>query len=80
MRWGCVEQAEANQMVSSVGPRNCIGKNLAWHEMRLLLATALLNFDIELTPESRDWNQQNIFTLWEKRPLWCKLTPVSKKA
>ena len=32
----------------SVGPRNCLGKNLAWHEARLLLATLLLHFDVSL--------------------------------
>lgn len=45
----------------SVGPRNCIGKNLAWHEMRLLLSTTLLAFDLELCSESKDWKDQRVF-------------------
>jgi len=61
----------------SVGPRNCVGKNLAWHEMRLLLATVMLYFDIELCEESRDWKDQNVFVLWEKKPLMVNLTPAN---
>lgn len=45
----------------SVGPRNCIGKNLAYHEMRLLLTMVLFNFDISLEDESRDWANQKVF-------------------
>lgn len=44
--------------------------------MRLLLATIVLNFDIELCDESQNWRQQKAYTLWEKPPLWCKLHPV----
>ncbi|KAM0697135.1 hypothetical protein Q7P36_003206 [Cladosporium allicinum] len=60
----------------SVGPRNCLGKNLAWHEMRLLLATVMLNFDMKLCEESREWGDQKVFTLWEKKPLMATLKPV----
>ncbi|OCK76205.1 toxin biosynthesis cytochrome P450 monooxygenase [Lepidopterella palustris CBS 459.81] len=59
----------------SVGPRNCIGKNLAWAEMRLILAKLLWNFDIEVCEESRDWITQKTFILWEKPPLVLQLTP-----
>ncbi|TKX23529.1 cytochrome P450 monooxygenase-like protein 24 [Elsinoe australis] len=61
----------------STGPRNCIGKNLAYHESRLLLASVLCNFDIELDPRSNNWHgDQMVFNLWEKLPLWVKLRPV----
>jgi cytochrome P450 len=60
----------------SVGPRNCLGKNLAWHEMRLLLATVMLHFDMKLCEESKDWNDQKVFLLWEKKPLVVALTPA----
>ncbi|TKA82885.1 hypothetical protein B0A55_01177 [Friedmanniomyces simplex] len=60
----------------SVGPRNCLGKNLAWHEMRLLLATVILYFDLELCDESKDWSDQRVYTLWEKKPLICTLKPA----
>lgn len=43
--------------------------------MRLLLVTMLLNFDLTLTEESKHWSEQEIYTLWEKKPLLCTLTP-----
>ncbi|OJD28891.1 cytochrome p450 [Diplodia corticola] len=62
----------------SYGPRNCIGKNLAYHEMRLILANVLWHFDLELCPESNDWVNQGVYTIWEKGPLKCKLKPVAR--
>lgn len=47
--------------------------------MRLLLATIILHFDIELCDESQNWRQQKAYTLWEKSPLWCKLHQVRGK-
>ena len=58
----------------SVGPRNCIGRNLAYNEMRLILARVLWNFDLELCDESRGWSEQKSYVLWEKPALWCKLS------
>ncbi|KAL4986543.1 cytochrome P450 [Aspergillus falconensis] len=58
----------------STGPRNCIGKNLAYHEMRMILAKVLWNFDLELCEESKEWWDQKSFEIWEKPPLMCKLT------
>ncbi|KAF1959746.1 cytochrome P450 [Byssothecium circinans] len=60
----------------SVGSRDCIGKNMAYHEMRLIMASLLHAFDLQLCPESEDWANQKIFMLWEKKPLICKLRPV----
>jgi cytochrome P450 len=60
----------------SAGPRNCIGKNLAYAEMRLLLASLLWHFDLELAEESKDWMERNqIYVLWLKPELKVKLTP-----
>ncbi|KAJ8124646.1 hypothetical protein O1611_g8994 [Lasiodiplodia mahajangana] len=55
----------------STGPRDCIGKNLAWAEMRLILAQLVWTFDfLGVEPESRQWiERQKIFSLWEKLPL-----------
>lgn len=61
----------------SIGPRNCIGRNLAYAEMRLILARVLWNFDLKLAEESNDWANQKTFNLWEKGPLMCRLTPVT---
>ncbi|KAK2774463.1 cytochrome p450 [Colletotrichum kahawae] len=62
-----------------LGTRNCIGRNLAYVEMRLILARILWNFDMELASDSADWlTKQKIFILWEKGPLNVHLTPVKR--
>ena len=65
----------------AVGPRNCIGRNLAYAEMRLIMAKVLWNFDLSLDDGKMkqhdgtgEWLRQRIFGLWEKKPLWVKLT------
>ncbi|KAL2261273.1 hypothetical protein VTK26DRAFT_4494 [Humicola hyalothermophila] len=62
----------------SIGPRNCIGRNLAYAEMRLILARLLWNFDLELMPESRNWNDQRVYLIWEKGTMNVKVIPVSR--
>ncbi|KAL7619408.1 hypothetical protein AAE478_009947 [Parahypoxylon ruwenzoriense] len=59
----------------SVGPRDCIGKNLAWAEMRIILAEILWNFDLlRVEPNSKNWiGKQKIFFLWEKPLLNIKI-------
>ncbi|KAJ8122814.1 hypothetical protein ONZ43_g1088 [Nemania bipapillata] len=61
----------------SVGPRDCIGKNLAWAEMRLILAQLVWNFDfLGIEHDSRLWiERQKIFSLWEKIPLNVCIAP-----
>ncbi|KAK1996652.1 cytochrome P450 [Colletotrichum falcatum] len=62
-----------------IGPRNCIGRNLAYVEMRLILARVLWNFDIKIADNSTDWaSRQKIYLLWEKGPLNAYLTPVQR--
>ncbi|KAF2014226.1 cytochrome P450 [Aaosphaeria arxii CBS 175.79] len=60
----------------SYGPRNCLGKNLAYHEMRIILAKILFHFDLTLEPESDSWRNQEVYTLWQKPALKVKCTPV----
>lgn len=62
----------------STGPRNCIGRNLAYHEARLLLCEVLWNFDLTLDEKSEDWLNQPVFTVWEKDPLWVRLQVASR--
>ncbi|PLN84635.1 cytochrome P450 [Aspergillus taichungensis] len=60
-----------------VGPRNCLGRNLAYAEMRLILARVIYNFDMKIASDSLDWMQtQKVYFLWEKPPLHVHLTPV----
>ncbi|ETS80734.1 hypothetical protein PFICI_08263 [Pestalotiopsis fici W106-1] len=60
----------------SVGPRNCLGMNMAWHEMRLLLAKLLYSFDID-SDVGPEWTEQNVYVIWDRKPLVCRLVPAS---
>lgn len=73
----------------SMGPRNCIGKNLAYAEMRLILAKLVFNFDMAMgdgvkgedgkVEDGRRWLlDQKVYTLWEKPALNVRLTPVAE--
>ncbi|WAO92242.1 Hypothetical protein NCS54_00974100 [Fusarium falciforme] len=60
----------------SIGPRDCIGKNLAHAEMRLILARLAWNFDIRLAADSFDWESRcESYFLWQKGPVNVYLTP-----
>ncbi|KAF2115435.1 cytochrome P450 [Lophiotrema nucula] len=60
----------------SYGPRNCLGKNLAWHEMRLILTSVLWHYDLEFCPESEDWFKQDYYVLWKKPAMMVKLKSI----
>ena len=58
----------------SLGPRGCLGKNLAYAEIRLILSKLLYCFEVELCPESRDWaRNQEVYFLWDKPPLMVNI-------
>ncbi|KAK3306248.1 cytochrome P450 [Chaetomium strumarium] len=60
----------------SYGPRNCIGKNLAYAEMRLILARVVWAFDIKLAEDAKGWDERSkMYLLWEKGPVNVFLTP-----
>ncbi|KAJ5547095.1 hypothetical protein N7494_004680 [Penicillium frequentans] len=59
----------------SLGPRNCLGKNLAYCEIRLILCKLLYHFDLTLCPESADWMDQKVYFLWDKPRLMVTLQP-----
>ncbi|KAI1391262.1 cytochrome P450 [Hypoxylon trugodes] len=61
----------------SFGPRNCIGRNLAYVEMKIIVARLMWHFDIENATEG-DWLDQKVYLIWEKAPLWVKLHPVQR--
>ncbi|KAF9700473.1 hypothetical protein EKO04_002068 [Ascochyta lentis] len=63
----------------SFGPRNCIGKNLAYAELRLVAARMFWNFEFELQPGCENWpDKQRVFTVWEKTPLMVRLKSVDR--
>jgi len=59
----------------AVGSRNCIGRNLAYVEVRYILTKVLFNFDLELAEAmSGNWADQKTYSLWEKTSLWVKVS------
>ncbi|CAG9986847.1 unnamed protein product [Clonostachys byssicola] len=63
----------------SYGPRNCIGKNLAYVEMRVILARIIWNFDLVMAHDSQNWmNKEEVYTLWMKGPLNFYLKPRNR--
>lgn len=61
----------------SVGRRNCIGMNLAYAEMRVILARLVWGFDMELAEGSEGWfGELRVWLTYEKVPLMVKLRPV----
>jgi cytochrome P450 len=78
-RWlGDVEFADDNRAVLqpfAAGPRNCIGRNLAYAEMRLILGKVLYKLD---EGKAGQWLDQKVYILWEKTPLWVRLNPVER--
>lgn len=57
----------------SLGPRACLGMNLAYAEMRLIMTKFLWHFDVELRQESREWDEQTASLVWHRGPLMCNL-------
>jgi cytochrome P450 len=52
-----------------------IGRNLAWLELKLAMATLLWRFDLEQRfPD--DWADQKAHIVWDKPPLFVRLRPV----
>lgn len=58
----------------SAGVRDCLGKNLAYSELRVTTARLLYRFDFELEPGQDNWmKDQCIFLVWEKPALHLRL-------
>lgn len=59
----------------SLGPHNCPGQNLAWLELRLILAKLLWNFDVSVPPgtDLPVWEKQGIWWFWDKEPTIVRL-------
>ncbi|KAI1368196.1 cytochrome P450 [Xylaria arbuscula] len=62
-----------------VGTRNCLGMNMAWHEMRLLLSKLIYNFDMKTEVDS-SWRDQNVFVIWDRKPLPVTLVDIDAPA
>lgn len=53
----------------SIGPRNCVGKNLAMAEMKLILAHLVWRFDWQLADDKFELEKQKVFIMREKPDL-----------
>ena len=45
-------------------------------EMKLILARVMFNFDLELVDKKSNWLDQEVYTLWRKRPLMVRVKDV----
>ncbi|KAM0693029.1 hypothetical protein Q7P36_007586 [Cladosporium allicinum] len=63
----------------SVGPRNCIGKPIAYMEMRVLMAKFLYNFEFELAFPDEDWvSTKKAYGAWNNSELKMRLRAVAE--
>jgi len=46
---------------------------MAYHEMRIILAKVLWNFDLQLCAESERWIDMKIYLFWDKPALYCRM-------
>ncbi|KAF9634223.1 Cytochrome P450 [Lasiodiplodia theobromae] len=71
-RWldpNCTDVKEASQPFS-LGPRGCLGRNFAYVEMSLTLATLHFRYDLELVDDKLDWLQSSrVHVMWWKPEL-----------
>lgn len=58
----------------STGPKNCIGRNLAYAEMKLILARFLWRFDYRVLDDDFEFERQRVFLFREKPPLKVALS------
>jgi len=63
----------------SVGPRACLGKNLAYMELRIILAKLVWHFDWVWLNRDLDWDDEvQLYTLWKKPAFNVRFIPVSR--
>lgn len=68
------QRGRAGFMPFGTGARACIGKNLAYYELRIIIAKFIYNFDFELLEGSDNWMEhQNGWVLWNKPPMPTKI-------
>ncbi|KAF2184814.1 cytochrome P450 [Zopfia rhizophila CBS 207.26] len=86
-RWFDPAYASDHKLASrpfSLGPRGCIGKNLAYMEMRLAFSRLFWLYDMTTTDGAPDWNTEGqmknmkAYSTWVKPELNVKVTPVQR--
>jgi cytochrome P450 len=65
----------------SVGPRNCIGMNLAYAEMRLMMALFVWQFDVTQPAGMKplDWESQKVYNNWWRTEMNVEISLASQK-
>jgi cytochrome P450 len=62
-----------------LGPRGCLGINLAYMEMRIILSKLVWHFDWELINEEVDWDTDaQLQLLWKKPELKVRFKPAMR--
>ncbi|KAI3318408.1 cytochrome P450 [Xylariaceae sp. AK1471] len=72
LNWNGYDNRDAFEPFS-LGPRNCIGKNLALVELKIILARTFYNFTLDVPEGQKDlgwkWGDQHIYMLWQCDPV-----------
>lgn len=62
-----------------IGPRACLGINLAYLEMRIILARIVWEFDLELCSKDVEWERDiKLRMLWQKPELRVRFRPAMR--
>jgi cytochrome P450 len=63
----------------SLGPHGCLGQQLAWMELWVILARFVWNFDVKVPEGTKplEWDSQKIFWAWDKKPVNFCLTKAN---
>ncbi|KAI8710543.1 hypothetical protein NCS52_01554400 [Fusarium sp. LHS14.1] len=70
---GCIKEASRP---FSLGPRACLGVNLAYLEAKIILAAMVYSYDWELVDRNLDWfGQVKLLTFWRKPKLLVRFHP-----
>ncbi|KAI0407176.1 cytochrome P450 [Xylaria palmicola] len=60
----------------SLGPRGCLGRNLAWIELSTILSKLHFTYDLEMINKDMDWHRDSrMATLWVKPDLMVRVKP-----
>ncbi|CZR53260.1 related to cytochrome P450 CYP3/CYP5/CYP6/CYP9 subfamilies [Phialocephala subalpina] len=84
-RWLPEHQAEYNDRREAFNPfglgaHGCLGQQLAWAELRVILARSVWNFDMRV-PEGKKqlvWTEQKIFWAWDKEAVDVELSLAAR--
>ncbi|KAI0179440.1 cytochrome P450 [Hypoxylon sp. FL1284] len=80
-RWLAAETRDnrAASQPFSLGPRSCMGRNLAYVEMSVILAKLLWRYDLSAVDKALDWNREShMHVMWSKPELWVQFEDRGK--